>query len=149
MDQPTPRRTLVVANLTASTPALLQEVERRARDRPTTFALLVPDAESRRHADWTLDRAVALLERAAHGPVEGLAGGADAFQAVRDTVAEGRFDDVLISTLPHRRSEWLRRDLPHRVEGLGLPVTVVSEAEHADATSQAVGRATARGMPLS
>src|SRR3954451_5300728 len=142
MEQPAPRRTLVVADLTASTPALLAEVERRARERPTTFALLVPDAASRRHADWTLDRAVALLERAAHGPVEGLAADADAFGAIRGAVAEGRFDDVLISTLPPRRAKWLRRDLPHRVEGLGLPVAVVSEAEHADGTSEAVGRAT-------
>ena len=61
---------------------------------------------------------------------------------------EDRFDDVLISTLPRRRSEWLRRDLPHRVERLGLPVTVISEKEGEDATSQAVGRATARGLPL-
>ena len=52
-------------------------------------------------------------------------------------IAEDRFDDVLISTLPRRRSEWLRRDLPHRVERLGLPVIVISEKEGEDATSQA------------
>ncbi len=148
MDQPEPHRTLVVANRTASTPVLLQEVERRARERPTTFALLIPDVESRHHADWTLERAIALLERAAHGRVEGLIGGADPFESIRDVLAEDRFDDVLISTLPRRRSEWLRRDLPHRVERLGLPVTVISEKEGEDATSQAVGRATARGLPL-
>ena len=149
MDQPTPHRTLVVANRTASTPVLLQEVERRAHERPTTFALLIPDVESRHHADWTLERALALLERAAHAPVEGLVGGADPFESIRDVIAEDRFDDVLISTLPRRRSEWLRRDLPHRVERLGLPVTVISQNEGEDATSQAVGRATARGLPLS
>ena len=97
MDQPTPHRTLVVANRTASTPVLLQEVERRAHERPTSFALLIPDVESRHHADWTLERALALLERAAHAPVEGLVGGADPFESIRDVIAEDRFDDVLIS----------------------------------------------------
>ena len=123
------RRTLIVANRTAGTPLLLQEVERRAHERPTTFALLIPNVRSRSSVDWTLESAVSLLERAAHGPVEGIVSDADPFQAVKHALAEGNFDDVLISTLPNRVSEWLRADLPHKVQRLGVPVTVISQEE--------------------
>jgi hypothetical protein len=122
-----PHRTLVVANRTAATPLLIEEVARRARERPTTFALLIPDAASRKHADWTLERAVALLERAVGGPVNGLVGSGDPFEAVKRVLDDGQYDDVVISTLEKRTSEWLRRDLPRRVERLGVPVTVISQ----------------------
>jgi hypothetical protein len=71
-----------------------------------------------------------LLERAAGGAVEGLGGGDDAFEAIRRAVADGDYDEIVISTLPARVSKWLRRDLPRRVEALGLPVTVVMPDQH-------------------
>jgi hypothetical protein len=128
-DTPTARRTLIVANLTASTPSLLQEVERRAVERPTTFDLLVPNVDPKRASDWSLEKAVQLLERAAGGRVKGRLGGEDPFDSVQQAVAEGTYDDVIISTLPKGRSEWLKKDLPTRVEALDIPVTVITLPE--------------------
>jgi hypothetical protein len=120
-------RTLIVANRTAATPLLLEEVKRRASERATSFSLLIPNAGSKKHADWTMDSAVELLSRAAGSPVSALTGDRDAFDSVKRALDEGQYDDALISTLPKRVSEWLRRDLPGRVRRLGVPVAVMTQ----------------------
>ena len=106
-------------------PVLLDEIDRRARAGRCRFALLIPDAPNRKAADWTLEVAIPLLERAARGKVEGLVGGPDPFDAVQRAVDEGHFNEIIVSTLPKQRSKWRRRGLIRRVEGLGLPVTAV------------------------
>jgi len=126
--QPT-SRTLIVANLTAATPILIQEVERRADEQPTEFFLLIPSTDSKKTSDWTLENATRMLSRAADAPVEGKVAGGDAFESIRETLSGGSFDQVIISTLPKRASEWLRKDLPTRVEELGVPVTIVTPPE--------------------
>jgi len=86
------KRVLVVANRTAATPRLLEEVRRRRKSGPCEFALLIPDVGDRKQAEWTLENAVALLRRGAGGPGEDLIGDADPFTSVQDTVRDGRPD---------------------------------------------------------
>jgi hypothetical protein len=129
VESSTPRRVLIVAYRTAATPALLEAVRDRATRAPVRFTLLVPrpywdpDTEE---AALTLELALPLLDQAADDRVEALIGDPDPFVAVHDALAREPFDEVIVSTLPARVSHWLRRDLPSRVEQLGLPVTVVT-----------------------
>lgn len=130
MADSSPARVLVVANRTAATPALLDAVRERANEGPCSFTLLIPrlagkgelgEDEGRK----TLELAIPLLEEATGAPVAGLIGPNDPFLAVERTLVREHFDEVIISTLPARVSHWLKRDLPTKVERLGIPVTVV------------------------
>src|SRR5947208_11010030 len=139
-----PAQVLVVAHRTAATPLLLNAVRARAARSPCSFRLLVlrpywdPDTEE---AEMTLELAIPLLEEAAGGRVDGLIGDNDPFVAVREAVTNVGVDEILISTLPARVSRWLRRDLHHRVEEFGLPVTVVTaqQSKRAQAERGQVG----------
>ena len=126
-------RILVVANRSVATPALLGEIQRRASAAPCQFVLLVPDAPPGRAGDWLLRHALRLFERAAGAPVEGsLARGRDPFPAVEAALAAGRYDEVILSTLPNWASSWVRQDLPRRVAALGVTVSVVGAAGQRD-----------------
>jgi hypothetical protein len=129
-----PARILVVAHRTAATPKLLERMQMRANRSPCTFVLLMPrpyfDPETEEAAK-VIELAIPLLEEAADRRVEAIVGDTDPFAAVRAALQTSAFDEVIVSTLPRRVSHWLRLDLPARVEGLGVPVTVV-EATQSD-----------------
>jgi hypothetical protein len=140
-----PARVLVVANRTAATPALLAAVRARAARGPCRFTLLVPIAPGRldrvlnpddvpdTEAAGVLERALPLLADAAGSEVDGQIGVPEPLSAIQDAVNLGHFDEIILSTLPHRVSRWLHLDLPSKVGGLGLPLTTVTAEEHAPA----------------
>jgi hypothetical protein len=127
-------RVRIVAHRTAATPRLLDAVAARARAGSCSFTLLVPrpywdpDTEE---AAATLELAIPLLDAAAGSHVHGMIGSADPLEAVQAALERDEYDEVIISTLPERVSRWLRRDLPRRVERLGIPVTVVTAEQSA------------------
>ena len=142
-------RVLVVANRTAATPALLAAVRERAARGPARFTLLVPALAHGLHrvvdpedtdateSQQVLDLAIPLLEEASGGPVEGIVGDPNPFNAVQDAVNLHGFDEIIVSTLSPRVSRWLKADLPHRLEVLGLPLTTVTAKGSAEANEWA------------
>jgi hypothetical protein len=139
-------RVLVVAHRTAATPGLADAIRRRAAQGAATFTLVVPrtphglhrlmDPEDtdEREAQEILDRALPLLSAAAGSAVAGIIGDPAPLTAIDDAINSQPFDEIIISTLPHRVSRWLRLDLPSKVAGFGIPLTVVTPAEDARAT---------------
>ncbi len=133
-----PARVLVVANRTAATPPLLDAVRERAQRSPCTFTLLVPsithglhtvvdpEDQSASESEDVIQLAVPLLEEAAGGPVDSMIGVPEPLAAIQDAVNIHGFDEIILSTLPKRVSRWLKLDLPSKVGGLGLPLTVIT-----------------------
>ena len=141
MDSSTPARVLLVAHRTAATAGLGDAVRRRAGEGPARFTLLVPRTAHGLHrlmdpedtdesgARAILDRALPLLTSAAGSPVDGLIGDPTPLTAIEDALNSRPFDEIILSTLPARISRWMRLDLPSKVGGFGIPVTVVTAAE--------------------
>ena len=123
-------RVLVVANRTAATPWLLQEIEHRAQAGSCEFALIVPPTGGR-HPDWTLDVALSLVEQAASGRVRTLECDRDCVAAVERALGEQHYDEVLVSTRPGRTESWLHHHLIRRLDRLGVPVTEVMLGQRA------------------
>jgi len=140
-------RILVVANRTATTPALLEAVRARAARGPAEFHLVVPSTPHGLHrvvdpeetggaeAERALAEALPLLSEAAGQNVTGALGDSAPLTALEDAVNAGSFDEIIVSTLPTRISKWMKLDLPSKARNLGLPVTHVTPDDvPADAT---------------
>ncbi len=82
-----------------------------------------PDTEV---AELVVELAVPLLEAAVGRRVDAVIGDSDPVDAVRQLMVGTEVNEVIVSTLPERVSGWLRRDVPSRLQALGLPVTIVT-----------------------
>jgi hypothetical protein len=131
-----PTRLLVVANRTVDSDEVFNTVTRRCGEGGCAVTLLVPASwdvsdphGGRQTARRRLKTATHRL-REAGVQVECMVGDADPLVAVDAVWDRERFDEVIVSTLPSRLSNWLKRDLPRRVEHLtGAPVTHVVASE--------------------
>jgi phosphopantetheine adenylyltransferase len=126
---------LVVANETVLGEPLLAKIRERHGKGPASFLIVSPQGEaegSYDEAERRLRRAIRLLRSEgidAHGHVAH----PDAYQAAIHAIEDERVDEVIVSTFPHTRSGWLRRDLVGRLrKDTGLPVDHVMAEEHAE-----------------
>jgi hypothetical protein len=131
----TDRRILVVANRTCPCPALADEVAARAGD-PRVEVLVVAPALNTRLRHWVsdVDPAIAVarerVERAVVNLSErgvaaaGVVGDSDPLLAIEDALADFEATEIVLSTHPPGRSNWLEKNLPTRAaERFNLPVT--------------------------
>ena len=132
-----PARILVVANETVAGRALRDEILSRTRGREATFLVVSPALNSPlRH--WTSDQGGARVEAqrrldaslaalaedgiAARGEI----GDSDPLQAAEDALRTFGADEIIISTHPPGRSNWLEKDVITLArERFGVPITHV------------------------
>jgi hypothetical protein len=138
---------LIVANQTAGGAHLRDEVSRLISEGATRFTLLVPATRPRKGLTWTEGTAQTMaaerMERAIAGlrdlgaEFDGIVGNERPMDAVMDVLRDHTFDEIIVSTLPHGVSHWLKADLPARVARYsGLPVHhIVGVADEARATA--------------
>jgi len=112
---------LVVANVTADSPALIEALTERAAQGRCRFTLLIPapvvGSAGSEAAAARLDIGLARMKQAGL-QVSGAVGDHDPIAAVHDIWDPRRFDEVVVTTLPTGSSKWLQVDLPHRVAKL-------------------------------
>jgi len=139
-------RVLVVANRTVDSSELIATLRQRAAQSPACFTLLVPAVP--RGLAWAADmkagsreaapRAGAGVRRMRMAGLEieaAIVGDPDPFAAVGDILRTSQFDEMVVATLPHGVSRWLRLSLPHRLRRItDLPVFHVTPIRGAPAT---------------
>ena len=126
-------RVLVIANVTATSPELIDALSTRAARGPIVATLLMPATRNgfagREEAQGRLDQALEQW-REQGLTAAGVVGDPDPLVAVHETWDPRNFDEVIVSTLPGQTSKWLQFDLPHRVQQItGLDVSHVVAAD--------------------
>jgi hypothetical protein len=119
---------LVVATETATSDELMAALQERANrgSVPVDFTLVMPASGAGTAA--TEPKLQEALERWREVGLkaEGVVGDSLPVNAVAEVCPPGRFDEVVVCTLPGKTSRWLRSDVPYRISHLtDLPVTHV------------------------
>jgi nucleotide-binding universal stress UspA family protein len=136
-------RILVVANETLSGAALRAEITHRSRGRDSEVRVVCPalntkikhwvsdEDEARQQAAERLGAVLSRLERDGI-PAQGDIGDGDPVQAMEDALRLFPANEVIISTHPYGRSNWLERNVIERArERFPVPIThVVVDLEH-------------------
>jgi len=141
------RRILVIANETADGPALREQLVERATRGPVQVFVVCPALNSRlRHwlsdedgarirAEQRLRASLAALAREGID-ADGVVGDADPVVALADGLRMFRAGEVIVSTHPPGRSNWLERDVVQRARAISpVPVTHVVADETRAGTS--------------
>jgi hypothetical protein len=138
------RRILVVANETVGGARLFDEIHARSEGYREQVLVLSPALNSalrhwvsdedgaRAEAQGRLDASLARLAQAGID-ARGEIGDADPLQAIEDALRTFGADEIIISTHPPERSNWLERGVVARAhERFSIPVThVIGEQPHA------------------
>jgi hypothetical protein len=148
----TPRRILVIANETCAGAAVCDEVRYRAGHGPAEVLVVAPALAGSRMGHWLssniegareaaterLDASIAAL-RAIGLEASGQLGDADPMQALDDAFRVFGPDEILISTHPPARSNWLERQVVQKArDQYQVPVThVVVDLAHEAALTHA------------
>lgn len=142
------RRVLVVANRTLGGQQLLETVRAELDRGPVSFHVLapVPVAAERGSHEQAVAQARERLDRQMErwaqlgAQVDGEVVGAEPYDAILEAFALGRFDAVIVCTLPPGISRWLGQDLVGRLrDAVDVPVAHVTAPagwpEHLHATA--------------
>ena len=119
---------LVVANVTAASDDLFEQLRMRAEAGPAEFTLIIPESPVGDEPGMTRARLAQALAglRDAGLQADGSVTAADPVIAVTEVWDPKRFDEIIVSTLPLGASKWLQMGLPDRIARLtGAPVTHV------------------------
>jgi hypothetical protein len=129
------RRILVVANETVAGRELLEHLHARAAGGDTHVLVVAPALNSRlRHLFADVDRAREEAEVRLAGSIEslraegvtarGAIGDSDPVRAIEDALFEFEADEIVISTHPPDRSNWLEKKAVERArEKFSQPIT--------------------------
>ena len=132
-----PFRILAIANETVEGEELHRLIADRAAGAPTEVLVVAPALNGRvRHWFSDVDRARDAAEERLYRSLErldaagvqarGWVGDSDPLEAIADAIAVFEADQLIISTHPEKRSNWLAREVVRRArERFGLPTAHV------------------------